>query len=64
MDVVRWLVADEVVIYRYVLLSREQHTERCANTRWSLRGKVLTLRKRPVQYQLDGVVMAHHGYDA
>ena len=57
------LVANEVVTRGYVPQSREQHTERCANTRWSLRGKVLTLWERPAGYQLVGKVMAYQGYD-
>ena len=58
------LVANEVVIHRNLPLSREQRTERCANTRWSPRGKVLTLREEPVKYQLVGSVMDYQGYDA
>jgi hypothetical protein len=59
----RWLVADEVVTHRYVPQSREQHTERCANTRWSFRGKDLSLWERPVGYQLVGSVKDYQGYD-
>ena len=61
----RWkLVANEVVTRGYVPLSHEQLTERWANTWWSRKGKVLTLKERPAKYQLVGKVMAYQGYDA
>ena len=57
-------MANEVVTRGYVPQSREQLRESGANTRWSRKGKVLTLWERPAEYQLDGRVMAYHGYDA
>ncbi len=59
-----WLVANEVVTRGNVPFSREQLTERLANTRWSRKSKDLSLKEQPAEYQLVGKVMAYQGYDA
>ena len=58
------LVANEVVIHRNSPQSREQLRESVANTRWSRKGKDLSLLDRPARYQLVGKVMAYQGNDA
>ncbi|GAA7603742.1 hypothetical protein HpMMM19_15420 [Helicobacter pylori] len=37
--------------------------ETMINTRYSLRGKDLSLRDQPMSYQFVGKVMAYQGYD-
>ncbi len=56
--------ANEVVIHRYSPKSRAYTVERRSNSRWSLRGKDLSLFERPVPHQVVGRVMAYQADDA
>ena len=58
------VVANGVVTRGNVPRSREQPVERQANTRWSRKGKDLSLLEQPAGYQLVGSVTDYQGYDA
>ena len=56
-------VANGLVTRRYKPSTRAQPGEIRANSRWSRKGKDLSVEDWSASYQLVGEVMAHQGYD-